>query len=196
MDRRQKKTEAAILAAFSALLARKNYAGITVQEIIEAADVGRSTFYAHFETKDELLRQMCALLFEHILAEGGSGEAGHDFSRMPKSPGALLTHVLYHLRDNKTHLLAVLDCGRNEVFRQSFQGYVRQLLRPCIRREEQCRQELPPEDFILNHMACSFTAMVQWWAKNKFRYSPEQMARYFLMAVKPLLDGQAAEEPR
>lgn len=50
MERRRKKTRQAILAAFQELLAHKRYENIIVQEIIEAADVGRSTFYTHFET--------------------------------------------------------------------------------------------------------------------------------------------------
>ena len=67
MDRRQRKTREAIFRAFTGLLAKKNYHQITVQDILDAADVGRTTFYAHFETKEYLLRDLCAELFGHII---------------------------------------------------------------------------------------------------------------------------------
>ena len=51
MDRRQRKTREAIFAAFIALLSKKDFSQITVGEIIDKADVGRATFYSHFETK-------------------------------------------------------------------------------------------------------------------------------------------------
>ena len=80
MDRRQRKTREAIYRAFTALLKKEPYAKITVQQIIDLADVGRTTFYTHFETKDALLESFCAEIFEHVFSEELNKEKNHDFS--------------------------------------------------------------------------------------------------------------------
>ena len=109
MDRRQQKTREAIFSAFSSLLSKKNYSKITVQEIIDTANVGRTTFYAHFETKDNLLREMCNSLFNHVFSDVLQIENTHDFSKATDKTVTSITHILYHLRDNHRNILEILN---------------------------------------------------------------------------------------
>ena len=54
-DRRVRRTRALLRDALVTLILEKGYNAVTVQDIIDRANVGRSTFYAHFENKDKLL---------------------------------------------------------------------------------------------------------------------------------------------
>ena len=98
MDRRQQKTRAAIFDAFSELLAEKSYSKITVQEIIDAANVGRTTFYAHFETKDDLLKALCEELFGHILSRAGDRTHTHGLDAQGDAPESMFCHLLMQLQ--------------------------------------------------------------------------------------------------
>ena len=55
IDRRIQKTKKHLSDAFIALILEKGYEAVTIQDIIDKANVGRSTFYAHFESKEQLL---------------------------------------------------------------------------------------------------------------------------------------------
>ena len=67
-DRRSRRTQQLIADAFVGLMLEKRYDDITVQDILDRADVGRSTFYAHFTDKENLLlRQLERVL--HDLGE-------------------------------------------------------------------------------------------------------------------------------
>lgn len=62
IDRRMPRTRAMLQKALMSLILKKDYEAITVQDICDAADVGRSTFYAHYSSKDDLKRSG----FEHL----------------------------------------------------------------------------------------------------------------------------------
>jgi AcrR family transcriptional regulator len=59
-DRRVSKTRKALKDALTDLILEKGYEAVTVQDVIDRADVGRSTFYAHFIDKDDLLMAILA----------------------------------------------------------------------------------------------------------------------------------------
>ena len=103
MDRRQQKTRRAIFSAFQTLLETNRYDRITVQDIIDEADVGRSTFYAHFETKEALLEAFCGDVFFHLF-----GENACHFTGDGEGLAGKLTHILWHIREEQRHLSAIL----------------------------------------------------------------------------------------
>ena len=59
-DRRVERTRLAILRAFRDLVLTREYDAISVRDIAAAADVGRSTFYEHFDDKDDVFSKACA----------------------------------------------------------------------------------------------------------------------------------------
>ena len=95
MDRRQQKTRAAVFAAFSSLLAEKSYSKVTVQEIIDTANIGRTTFYAHFETKDDLLKALCEVLFDHIISSAADCTHTHGLYSDKDAPESVFCQLLH-----------------------------------------------------------------------------------------------------
>src|SRR5260370_36729951 len=57
IDRRILRTRATLQHALNSLILKKGYDAITIQDICDAANVGRSTFYAHYRSKDDLKRK-------------------------------------------------------------------------------------------------------------------------------------------
>ena len=116
MDRRQKKAREAIFRAFTQLLAEKNYNQIVVQEIIDRADIGRTTFYAHFETKDYLLKDLCEELFGHIIDTAMGLPHGHYHYSCGTEQDSVFLHLLQHLQKNDRNILELLSSQNNEIF--------------------------------------------------------------------------------
>ena len=172
MDRRQRKTRKAIFDAFTDLLKKKSYARITVQDIIDGADVGRTTFYAHFETKDDLLTSLCADIFEHVFSEDLGKEKTHDFS-VEHDTGAMITHILYHLQEHMEYLPGIL-CGDSDAV---FMGYFKEQLNELFAKSVR-QSETVPYDYLLNHMVCGFAETIRWWARHS-QYSPEEISTFF-----------------
>lgn len=183
MDRRQQKTRQAIFSAFSFLLEEKSYHNITVQEIIDRANIGRSTFYAHFETKDHLLDAVCQDLFGHILASAIDRSHTQGLYSRDQAPSSALGHLLQHLEKNDNNILALLACESNEVFLRYFKDSLNDLIRSQYVDQIRDKNKDLPEDFLINHISSSFVEMILWWIKGGKIYSPEDLDRYFSTVI-------------
>ena len=180
MDRRQQKTRAAIFSAFRELLSIKKFSNITVQDIIDRANIGRSTFYAHFETKDELLKAMCTDIFSHVFSDDLLSEQTHDFSGHKNGLKARITHLLYHLKENSHDIIGILSCESGDLFMQYFKQYLSEMF-----EKYQCHftKDIPAA-FLTNYLVGSFSETVIWWITvNQMAYTPEEIAGYYVALV-------------
>ena len=187
MDRRQRKSRQAIFSAFTALLKEQSYAKITVQQIIDRADVGRTTFYAHFETKDDLLRALCTEIFDHIISPELIRETTHNFSG-ETGVRARMTHLLYHLNDIMDMLSGILNGESGDIFMEYFKPYLMKLFRNAVTGGSDV-----PRSYLLDHMVSDFAETVRWWTENR-QYSPEEVSRFYLSAA-PYLQDKAEDAP-
>jgi AcrR family transcriptional regulator len=96
VDRRVRKTQEALFAAFRELFFAHGFEAISIGDIVARADVGRSTFYKHFEGKDDILTQSMGQFLE-VIAES---------CVRPHAPEAL-TRVVEHFWEQRRHARTV-----------------------------------------------------------------------------------------
>ena len=163
----------------SKLTNKSGYEKINVKDIIQEANVGRSTFYDHFETKDELARAICYALFEHIFGENVPVCSTHDFSKTPINTKNRITHILYHLRDKRQYYLGILKYLHGSMFLRFMREYMQQHIQISFTNVTEYHMTNIPEDFIRNHITNSLIGMIHWWLRNGMQQTPEEMAEYF-----------------
>ena len=187
MDRRQQKTRTAIFDAFTELLSEKSYSKITVQDIIDRANVGRATFYAHFETKDDLLKALCEELFGHIISSAADCIHTHVLYSDGNAPESVFCHLLHHLQKNDKNILKLLSCESSEIFLRYFKDSLNELIQnQFISQNRNANMDIP-DDFLINHISGSFVEMVLWWIKGHMKQTPEKLDQYFRAVIEPVL---------
>jgi len=172
-DRRVGRTRAALQRALIALILRKGYEAITVEEICEEADVGRSTFYLHFAGKDDLKRSGLEQLHRQLVASQGQArtDGGLFAFSLP-----LLAHARAHLE-----LYRALVGGRGGDIAL---GEIRDMLARLVREDLSRAGKPNPTDAASRELAVEFTvgafmAVLTWWLGRGARPAPEQVDALF-----------------
>ena len=178
MDRRQRKTRESIFTAFISLLSKKDFEHITVSEIIEKADIGRATFYSHFETKDFLLKELCEELFCHIF-DAMNNEKNHKHIFDCNAPDSVFLHLFRHLQKNDNNILELLSGKNNELFLSYFKINLLQLVESQLHLFKSEKSSLLPVSYLKNHIASTFVETIRWWVDNGKKETPETITEYF-----------------
>jgi len=187
-DRRIQKTRKLLHEALISLILKKDYKSITIQEIIDRANVGRSTFYTHFQDKDDLLISEMDGLRDILrtaqmktpVASGKSYERVIGFSSM----------MFEHAYEYRHVYKALIGSQAGAVVLQHIPDMLVDLIRDESKVEFEKKRrkdsEIPFELFV-HFIASAFVSVMSWWLYHKNPLPPKTINAIFRALVIPSL---------
>jgi len=186
-DRRVQRTRRLLHKALMSLILEKKYESITVQEILDRADVGRSTFYMHFQDKDELLFSGFQYLQNFLESVQGASATvpGKSYERIIGFSLAMFEHAHEYRRVNR----ALLGSHAEAVVRRRIQSVLAGIVSRELRLELQSRKRnLSVSSELLAHFLVStYISVLTWWLKSKNPGSPKDIDVAYRQLVLPCL---------
>jgi len=177
-DRRAQRTRQMLSDALGRLILSKRYESITVQEITEEANVGRSTFYAHFTDKDDLVA-------DSVRRMVGGLEADEPGARNTLSPSLGLFH---HVEEYAGHYLMMARGRHLTLFLDALQSELTEMftdrLSPRVPETGSTRVPVPLLSAMLAGMLIT---AVRTWLESDMGSTAEEVNRSFTIAAEAAL---------
>ena len=168
MDRRIKRTRESLHQALIALMLEVPFDSITVQHVLDRANVGRSTFYTHFRDKEDLLASGVDNLRVHLSMQSARDDV-IGFSR------AMFEHA-HEYRKVYRVLVGTPVWPR---IRQSIQDMLADLIRRAYKPR---KSKVPPELFV-HYVTSTFVSVLTWWLDHRTGLSPAEIDELFRTLV-------------
>ncbi len=191
MDRRVSRTRNLLQDALVALIVEKGYDAITVQDILDKANVGRSTFYAHFLDKQDLLmggleRLKAALAEQQRAALMEPSARRVDPGALKERPLAFSLPMLLHVKSH--HRLYKAFVGRQSGTMVML--HIQRILTDLARSEITARvphtalSRLPMEAVVQSTVG-AYLALLGWWMDHRTPCTAEELDAMFQRLVLP-----------
>lgn len=187
-DRRVQRTQRLLHQALMSLILEKKYESITVQEILDLADVGRSTFYLHFRDKDELLFNGFQYL-ENFLesARAGSQTATpHSYERIIGFSLPMFEHALEYRRVNRALLGSSAEAVVRRRIHSMLSGIVSRELRTELQNRKHARIPISPE-LLAYFLVSTYVSVLTWWLNSRNPVPPKDINAAYRNLVLPCL---------
>jgi AcrR family transcriptional regulator len=187
-DRRVQRTRRLLHRALMSLILEKKYEFITVQEILDRADVGRSTFYMHFQDKDELLFSGFQYLqsFLESVQEASTTVPGKSYERIIGFSLAMFEHAHEYRRVNRALLGSNAEAVVRRRIHSVLAGIVGRELKLELRSRKRGNVPVSPE--LLSHFLVStYISVLTWWLNSKNPISPKDIDVAYRQLVLPCL---------
>ncbi len=176
-DRRVGRTRELLQKALIELISERGYDAITIQDIVDRANVGRTTFYLHYSSKDELFMNC----HEAIVSEFHMGPR-HPLSReelLSPEPPPGMPSAYRHLEERRALLYAIFQGKDSLLILRRIRDLSVREIEANLRAVFAEADSTIPFDLLANYLAGAQIALMQWWLEKRRPHTPENLAQTF-----------------
>jgi len=179
-DRRTRRTLQLLRDAFVALLKEKRYEDVSVQDIIERADVARSTFYVHYVDKQDLLVGKWGVFASNLGLH--ADVLGH---RENEGRFLLPTQGWFqHIQAQGDILKIIAKDPAMDLAMKTLHGILHKDMQTRIQNHlPENENASMPLSLVIDYLASSLMTLLKWWVKNDMSYPPKRMDEIFQQLV-------------
>lgn len=177
LDRRKRKSQAALKQALLQLITAKPYDAITIENIAETADVARATFYAHYDDKAALLRETCG----ELIAELSKRAAGVAPSNAPTYSGAAATEIFRHVDEHRDLYRLVLSGEGGATVRSEMIAALESALATVLATLGDQLDLTPrvPTPLITATLIGGLLLTIEMWLAHELEGQPADLAKFY-----------------
>ncbi len=177
-DRRSQRTHRLVMSAMVELLAEKRYEAITIQDILDRAGIGRSTFYAHYFDKADVQAALMEQMLETLKEQLAQRNAGQGI--VPSLE--LFRHIQPHHRRFQAMVRGQAGARLWDMIQTALRRTIEQALASTYAEQ---RSPAVPLAIVAQYLAGALLSLLKWWLEAEMPYSPEQMDAIFQQLALP-----------
>ncbi len=185
LDRRVARTRRALQNAFIQLILEHGYDNVTIEEITERADLGRTTFYLHFNDKEDLLMQAIDSICDDFIQKHKTvisridNHQKHNQDKLQLNLDRdIIYHIFSHARDNANLYKVMLSGEGGAQASRRFASIIQDETIKRLNNLQNHQIKVPAEVFGVS-FAGNLMTLITWWLENKQPYPIETMVKYF-----------------
>jgi AcrR family transcriptional regulator len=192
VDRRTLRTRRALFEALIEMILEGDYDAISVSDIADRANVGRSTFYAHFTDKDDLLRKGLGH-FRGILFSRHEEDVAGEATPARRALG-FSAFMFEHLKEQQRLYRALMRGRAGPIVMERFRHFVAELVRNELGAQAGGRGgKAAPSEVTVQFVVGAYLALLAWWLDRGAKEPPETMdAAFRALALKGLESDEGA----
>jgi AcrR family transcriptional regulator len=163
-DRRVQKTQRLLHEALASLIHEKDYDAILVKEILNRANIGRSTFYTHFRDKDDLLASGMHDMLASVQSTKPS--SARRYEEMLRFSLPIFEHIDELRRQGQTK---IGTRGRG-ILHEHLQKVLVELIAndaaEALQRPRKTAADRIPPELLIQYIVSTFILVLNWWVER------------------------------